>query len=102
MAWTHKELMSHSPKCSTNTVTWTMFSAAQQKKCGRFQNLHDANYQSVRLINSVLLTNVKTLDITMDIFPGMLCCLLKNVHFISKGNANSCTTVCINKCCITM
>jgi hypothetical protein len=57
MAWIHKELLSHSPKYSTNTVTLTMFSAAQQKKCGRFQNLHNINYQSVKLINSVLIKN---------------------------------------------
>ena len=43
----------------------------QQKKCGRFQNLHDINYQSERLINSVLLTNVKTLDKLWIYSPGM-------------------------------
>lgn len=81
MAWIHKELLSHSPKCSTNTVTWAMFSVAQQKKCRRFQNFHDINYQSVRLINSVLLTNVKTLDLTMDIFSWDVVLLVKNCAF---------------------
>lgn len=81
MAWIHKELLSHSPKHSTNTVTWTTFSAAQQKKCGRYQNLHDINYQSVRLINSVLLINVKTLDITMDIFSWDVVLLVKKCAF---------------------
>jgi len=81
MAWIKKELLSHSPKYSTNTVTWTMFSATQQKKCGRFQNLHVINYQSERLINSVLLTNVKTLDITIDIFSWDVVLLIKKCAF---------------------
>jgi hypothetical protein len=81
MAWIHNKLLSHSPKYSTNAVTWTMFSATQQKKCGRFQNLHDINYQRVRLTNSVLLTNVKTLDLTMDIFSWDVVLLVKNCAF---------------------
>ena len=95
MAWIHKELLSHSPKYSTNTVTWTTFSAAQQKKCERFQNLHDTNYQAVRLKNSVLLTNVKTLDITMDIFSWDVVLLVKKMGISSVREMLTATTQCV-------